>query len=108
VELTSSQKQALRARAHALKARTLIGRAGLTDAVIARIRDELRRGEILKLRLPARDGDEAAALARRIADAVPCALVGRIGFVATFHLPRDDNAAGAPPVDHGGAGPSAL
>jgi len=81
--MTSAERRDLMARARELLARNLIGKAGLTEAVMGQIRAALAGGELLKLRLP-KDREEATQLIRRIEAEGPCELVGRVGFTAVF------------------------
>lgn len=80
----SQDKQQLRARARTLKAAIIIGRAGLTDAVIDEIRRRFTRTDLLKIRIGVPDHDQVDPIVERIAVEVPCELVSRLGFVATF------------------------
>ena len=85
MSLTGSERRELMAKARALRARALVGKSGLTAPVIEQIRTELNASELLKVRLPR--GDAAETIAQGIAEAVPCELVGRVGFTATFFRP---------------------
>jgi putative YhbY family RNA-binding protein len=50
--LTSSERKALKARAHKLEPAVIIGAKGLTDEVIAEIDRALRAHELIKVRAP--------------------------------------------------------
>ena len=81
--MSSDERRALLARAHGLNAQGLVGKAGLTEAVLGQLRGLFVKTELIKLRLP-KDKTEAEALVQRIAAEVPCELVGRLGFTAVF------------------------
>lgn len=81
---SSQDKQQLRARARTLKAAIIIGKAGLTDAVIEEIRRRFTGTDLLKIRIGVADHERVAPIVERIAAEVPCELVSRLGFVATF------------------------
>ncbi len=76
--MTGSERRGLMTKAIAMNPQVTVGKAGLTDAVIAQIRSVLKDTDVVKVRLPKEsDGDE---LAGRIAAEVPCHVVGRRGF----------------------------
>lgn len=76
--MTGSERRGLMTRANTMNPQVTVGKAGLTEAVIAQIRAVLKDSEVVKVRLPKEsDGDE---LAGRIAAEVPCDVVGRRGF----------------------------
>ncbi|MCK6456053.1 MAG: YhbY family RNA-binding protein [Phycisphaerae bacterium] len=90
--LTNQQRRALARRAHALKPRITVGRAGLSDALIAQLRQALAKTPLLKVRIDGVDRDAADAIAAEMAERIPAALVGRIGFVVTLYQPAVDAA----------------
>ncbi|MBI5763998.1 MAG: YhbY family RNA-binding protein [Planctomycetes bacterium] len=76
--MTGSERRTLMTRANTMNPQVTVGKAGLTEAVIAQIRGVLAGVDLLKIRLPKEsDGDE---LAGQIAAGVPCEVVGRRGF----------------------------
>lgn len=79
-DLTSKQKRALRAAGRALPALGAVGKAGLTDAVVASIDALLARHELVKVRLgrsaPA-DRREMTEKLARATGSVSLATVGR-------------------------------
>lgn len=88
-EIGSRQRKYLRGQAHALRALVQVGRAGLTDAVLAQIDGELGRHELIKVRLEA-EREERGALAQRIADATGAAIAGEIGHVVILYRPHPE------------------
>ena len=88
-KLTPKARQALKRRAHALKPVVLMGRKGLTDAVLAEIDRSLEAHELIKVRLSG-DREERRHLASQIASHVGAELVQLIGKVAVFYRPQED------------------
>ena len=82
--LDGRQRQMLRAKAQQLKSRITVGKDGPTDPVVAEIRRALETAELVKVRITHPEREEIDRIAEQIAAAVPCVLVGRVGFVATF------------------------
>lgn len=83
----SALRRELRSRAQRLKARLILGRKGLTEPFLAELRGELKRQELVKVRLDEEDAEEADRLARALAKAVPCHFLQRIGRVALLYQP---------------------
>lgn len=87
--LTSKQKQYLRGLGHHVHAGVLIGNAGVTDAVIAKVAVELHLHELIKVKV--HDGPEdVRALAPGIAERAGAELVQLIGKVALLYKRRKD------------------
>ena len=89
--LTSRQRSALRAQAHGLDPVVLLGKAGVTDAVIRGVDDALAARELIKVRL-AGDRDERDAAADAIAARSGADLAGRIGRMAILFRRHPDPA----------------
>jgi RNA-binding protein len=90
-ELSSRQRSRLRSLAHSLEPAVLVGRAGVTDAVVKEIDDALEARELIKVRL-AGDRDERARAAADIAERTRSALAGRIGRLAILYRQSADPA----------------
>ncbi len=82
---SQAERRELRSRANRLKARLTVGRKRLTDSLLAGVRGELERNELVKVRLDEEEAAEADALARELAERVPCHLIQRIGRVALLY-----------------------
>lgn len=87
VEIDSRQRKYLRGQAHALRAAVQVGRAGLTDAVLAQVDGELAHHELIKVRLEA-EREDRAVLAERIAAATGSAIAGEIGRIVILYRPH--------------------
>jgi RNA-binding protein len=96
--LSSAQKRYLRGLTHHINPVVIVGGKGLTDNVLAEIRQALEHHELIKVRLRA-DRDERAAMISAITRRFEAELVHKIGQVACFfrrnsekpvvELPRD-------------------
>lgn len=83
--LTRSQKNALKAKGHALKPVVMVGDKGLTDAVVAEVDAALAHHELIKVQI--RVGDRAARdeIIETIRAKTSSNLVQRIGNVALLY-----------------------
>lgn len=79
--LTGNQKRHLRGLGHHLDPVVLLGKEGLSDAVLAKIGVELENHELIKVKAP---GEDAVALAERCR----AELVQRIGHVVLLYRRR--------------------
>lgn len=93
-ELRGFQRRWLRSQSHALKPVVLIGRPGLTDAVVAKVRSELAAHELIKIRFGDWK-DERKALSAEIAERTASELVGVVGNTALLYRPHPDPASRA-------------
>lgn len=87
---TNPEIRKLKAAAQHLEPAAHVGKAGLTDGVIAGIEDALRTRELIKIRLE-QDRDERDMLAGKIAEATGAALIMQVGKVAVFYRPRKES-----------------
>jgi RNA-binding protein len=88
--LTSKQRKFLRGLAHPLAPVVRIGKAGLTESLIAETRKSLQSHELIKVRVEAEEGDDRKSLAGQLATAVDAEVAGVIGKVAIFYKERDE------------------
>ena len=66
-----------------------IGKAGLTDSVIAQIRSVLKRKKVIKIKFFASAvGDHKKALFEQLEMRVPCIVVHKVGFVVIIERIR--------------------
>ena len=91
-ELTSSERRALRARAHRLQPVVMIGEAGLTPEVEREIEANLRSHELIKIRIFADDRDARAELAQAICSATGAQPVQHIGKILVIYRARPEDA----------------
>lgn len=85
------QRKTLLATANRLKPTLSVGESEPTDAVVAHVRDAMKRVELLKVRIVTDDRNACRAAAEAIAARVPCELVQVIGRVAVLYRPLENN-----------------
>ena len=88
-ELTSAQRKSLRSAGRSKRPEVSIGKAGINDNVLAHIRAQLARRELLKVRLTASDAASRADAADEIADRTGATLVDLVGRNAVLYKPSD-------------------
>lgn len=88
--LTGKQRQFLRGLAHPLSPIVRVGKAGVTEAVVAETRKSLQSHELIKVRIDVDESAERKALANQLATATDAQLAGAIGKIAIFYRERDE------------------
>jgi RNA-binding protein len=87
--LSADERRALLRAAHGLKPRMTIGRGGVTDSLIAQVRQALSKQPLMKIRVTTRERAETEAVGEALSRRVPCVYVGRVGFVITVYRAGD-------------------
>jgi putative YhbY family RNA-binding protein len=85
IELTSSQRRTLRARAHSLHPVASVSQNGLSDAVLAEIDRGLKAHELIKVRIYGVERIEREALLAEICTRLDAAPVQHIGNVLVVY-----------------------
>jgi RNA-binding protein len=80
-------KKELRAKANNLKCLMSVGKAGVTDAVIAGVDKLLEHHELLKLRMLMDEADDAELAGMEIAQRTASEMVARVGKVVILYKP---------------------
>jgi RNA-binding protein len=88
--LTTKQRAYLRGLAHPLAPIVRVGKAGVTDSVVAETRKSLDSHELIKVRIEVDEGAERRQLADRLATATDSQLAGTIGKIAILYRERDE------------------
>jgi RNA-binding protein len=88
LKVSSDQRAALRAQAHALKPVVLVGAEGLTDAVLAEIEVNLTAHQLIKIRVFGDERDERIAVYDEICDRLNAAPVQHIGKLLVVWKPE--------------------
>jgi RNA-binding protein len=96
LELTPTQRRALRARAHPLHPIVMIGEAGLTAAVLKEVDIALKSHELIKIRVLGDDRDRRASVIGEICAALDAAPVQQIGKILVIFRPRPEPAEPQP------------
>jgi putative YhbY family RNA-binding protein len=98
ISLTPKERQALKARAHALKPVVLLGAAGLTPAVIAEINRALAAHELIKIRVPGDDRAARESMWAALANTLSAARVQAIGKLLVLYRPALEAASNTEPT----------
>jgi RNA-binding protein len=88
--LTTKQRAYLRGLAHPLAPIVRVGKAGVTDSVIAETRKSLDSHELIKVRIDVDGGAERRDVAAQLATATDSQIAGTIGKVAILYRERDE------------------
>lgn len=88
--LTSKQRQFLKGLAHPLSPVVRVGKAGVTDAVIAETKKSLESHELIKVRIESDESGERKELAQQLADVTDAHLAATIGKIAVLYRERDE------------------
>lgn len=97
-ELTPTQRQALKGRAHALDPVVMIGTAGLTPAVLGEVQLALDSHELIKIRVMGSDRHERERILGEICGATGAIPVQHIGKVIVVFRERvEEPEPKAPP-----------
>ena len=91
-ELRGSDRRYLRGLGNALRPVVTVGKGGMSDALLAKLRAELDAHELVKVRLAGEDREEREALGRQLATASASEWVGRVGGVALLFRAHPDPA----------------
>jgi RNA-binding protein len=83
VALSSAQRRGLRAQAHHLEPIVQVGHSGVTDGVIAAVREALRAHELIKVRL--HEPEDKKGMAEALAAGSVSTLCGLVGHTAILY-----------------------
>lgn len=88
--LTTRERAALKARAHALEPLVRVGHAGVTDAMIAEVDRALAAHELIKVKIGEGDRGARVAHTEAIAGRTGAAVVQTVGRVLVLWRPRPE------------------
>ena len=100
--LTSAQRKQLRALAHHLKPVVMVGKQGVTEALLAAVNDALDSHELIKVKFQDFKEDRKA-LSEQIAQASQSHIAGIIGHVLILYRQQEDEDQPAPQAHGVGA-----
>lgn len=86
--LNNRQRSYLKGLAHALEPIVKVGRARLSDPLIAETARSLDSHELIKVRIDADESSERKTLATELAEKTAAELVGSIGKIAILYRAR--------------------
>lgn len=92
IDLSPTERRALRAAAHHLKPVVSISQKGLTPSVLAEIDRSLKAHELIKLRTYGAEREIREALSEEICRSLHCAAVQHIGNLLVLWRPRPEGA----------------
>ena len=90
--LTTGERRALKARAHALDPVVRIGNDGLTAAVLKEIDRALDAHELIKVRMSGEDRDVRSDTLRRVCEDLNATAVQHIGKILVIYRQRPEPA----------------
>jgi len=90
LQLSSVERRALKARAHALEPVVLVGSAGLTPAVAGEIDRSLTAHALIKVRVLGDDRNGRTDILSRICVELNAAPVQQIGKILVIYRPKPD------------------
>lgn len=90
MSLTTRQSRHLRGLAHHLSPVVHVGAAGVTDAVIAKVADDLLAHELIKVKCEVEDREHLAATAAALAERSRSELVQVIGHTVILYRARKE------------------
>lgn len=88
MELTSKQRRFLRALAHPLKPAVLVGKEGVTEALVEKVSIELERHELIKVKFTDSSDVDAREGGAPLAEATKAGLAQVIGRTAVLYRRR--------------------
>ncbi|MDT8364058.1 MAG: ribosome assembly RNA-binding protein YhbY [Nitrosomonas sp.] len=84
-ELNMARRRLLAASAHHLNPVVMIGKGGLTEAVMSEIDNALTRHELIKIKVMEDDRVKRLILLEQICQALDCAPISRIGKILVVY-----------------------
>jgi RNA-binding protein len=96
LSLTSTQRRALRARAHALNPVVVIGDKGLSPTVVRELETSLDAHELIKVRAGEPDRQARDALLMQVCEKLNAAPVQHIGRILVIYRPSPDETSPPP------------
>jgi RNA-binding protein len=88
--LTARQRKALKSTGRSLTPAVIVGKAGLSEAVIAQVGQVLADRELVKVRLPAGSAEQRKSAAAALAESTGADLLATTGRTALLYAPNPD------------------
>jgi len=86
--LSSATRRKLMAQSNRLSVKLTVGHNGVTEAVVAQLRQMFEKTELIKIRVEAEKGDDAKLAGEELAQKVPCCFVRHVGKVVVLYKPK--------------------
>ena len=93
LQLTMTERRALKARAHTLEPTVHVGNGGLTEAVAGEIARSLAAHELIKIRVLGDDREARETILQRICAELDAAPVQHIGKILVVYRPAPEATA---------------
>jgi RNA-binding protein len=90
LDITSQERSALRAAAHALRPVVLIGDKGLSEPVLKEIDLNLKAHQLIKVRVAGDDRQARVQMLETICDTLSCATIHHLGKILIIYRPDVD------------------
>src|SRR5690554_495746 len=90
LDITSQERSALRAAAHALRPVVLIGDKGLSEPVLKEIDLNLKAHQLIKVRVAGDDRQARVQMLETICDTLACATIHHLGKILIIYRPDAD------------------
>ena len=91
MKLTNNQKKYLRSLAHNLKPVVMVGKQGLSEALLLELQSSMEVHELLKIKVRAASREEKQAMIEKIVAFSQAAIVQVIGSVLVIYRPFAEN-----------------
>ena len=88
--LSNIKKKELRKKAYSLKPFVIIGRHGLTEAVLAEIDVALNAHELIKIRIRGGDKNKRSEQCLQIKQQLNTEVIHQIGFITVLYRPKNN------------------
>lgn len=96
--LDTAQRRLLTANAHHLNPVVIIGKGGLTEAVMSEIDHALIKHELIKIKATEDDRAKRGVLLEQICQALGCASINNIGKILVVYRRKPEIQDNKPPV----------
>lgn len=107
IEITPSQRRALRARAHRLRPTVIVGEAGLSPAILAEVNRAVASHELIKVKVAGAGREAREAMLLEICEALGAAPVQHIGRILVIFREKPEAAEAGPGTRQPPVAPSA-
>jgi len=107
LEITPSQRRALRARAHRLRPTVIVGDAGLSPAILAEVNRAVASHELVKVKVAGAGREEREAMLLQICEALGAAPVQHIGRILVIFRENPETTEAGPGAGQDPVAPSA-
>ncbi len=97
-ELDTAQRRLLTASAHHLNPVVIIGKGGLTEAVMSEIDYALNKHELIKIKATEDDRAKRRVLLEQICQSLGCASINNIGKILVVYRRKPEIQNNKPPV----------